>query len=95
LERVQAVKAAIHGKPKKPRGARPSEAAGRSERIASAEAWVASVDNGRTFSGRELANDIEGVSAQGIAPVMLNLVKRGIVKEVGTNEDGRKTYQRA
>ena len=94
LDRIHAVKAAIHGKPAK-RDKGPSEATQRRERVASIEAWIAGLDNGQTFSGRDVVDAVDGITAQGIGPVLAGLARNDYIKEVGVNDDGRKTYQRA
>lgn len=93
LERLQQVKAVIHRKPKPALWG--SESAQRRERIEKVKAWIAALDNGRTFTGRELAESVDGVTTQGIGPVLAGLMRHGVVTETGTNKAGRKTYQRA
>jgi len=96
LEKLQAVKAAIHGKPA------PVSSASRvrnprsktEENRAKVQAYVAGLDNGRSFAARELADAID-VTYQGIGPILSGMVRRGeIVEADEATEQGHKLYRK-
>jgi hypothetical protein len=98
LERVEAVRAAMVGKPKPARRGRPKAAPAAApttkgiqgqERVRRITAYAR--DHGGTFTGRDAAEAI-GVPYQGIGPVLAGMVRRGEVTVAEPEGDGPRVY---
>jgi hypothetical protein len=100
LERVEAVRAAMLGKPKPARRGRPKAApatpadpinqdAARRERLEAVREFARSV--GGTFTGKDAA-DALGLPYQGLGPMLAGMVRRGEATVTGPNQDGQRVY---
>lgn len=102
LERIAAVKRAIHGgaSPQAPKRApRPytrtdrERAQGRHEQ---AMAFVSALDNGATFDARALSEHL-GTDGRGVGPLVGRMVREGVIEIVEGEESstGHRVYRRA
>lgn len=95
LERIAAVKRAIHGGGAPPARKRTGQNYP-SERRKRSEEFVKALDNGATFGGRELAEYL-GTDGRGVGPLVAGLERRGVIVRVEgeTSPTGHRVYRRA
>lgn len=93
LDRIAAVKRAIHGKT--PPTSRPPKAKGRA-RGQLADEFVAGLASGGTFTARELADHLDA-DGRGVGPIVSRLVREGTITVVEGEESstGYRVYRRA